>query len=237
MIAIMFRFLIPLTAGVLIVPAFASDAQELKTAASHPIQYYVSLPKGWSGERTWPAVMIIEAAEREFLKTLNVFEKARGDRPFILVTPLVTTNGGANYRQAETYHYSEETWAKVQENRCGFDLDGITAVAADVRKLYHGDSRYFLTGWEAGGHTVWALLFDASGRGAGGGARGHELRSKVHGGRFLELAARVNLPVKVFQVDTERDKAPAVGSAPPLVHQIRRERGLGAAADRCRVRR
>src|SRR5437660_5288647 len=63
---IMFRFLIPLAAGALIVPGFASDAQELKTAASHPIQYYVSLPKGWNGERTWPVVMIIEAAEREF---------------------------------------------------------------------------------------------------------------------------------------------------------------------------
>ena len=97
---VMFRFLIPLTASVLTIPAFASDSQELKTAASHPMQYYVSLPKAWSGNRTWPVVMIIEAAEREFLRTLNVFEKARGDRPLILVTPLVTTNGGANYRQA-----------------------------------------------------------------------------------------------------------------------------------------
>ena len=95
-----------------------------------------------------PVVMIIEAAEREFLKTLQVFEKARGDRPFILVTPLVTNNGGANYRQSHTY--SEETWANTQDNRCGFDCDGIGAVAVDVRKLYHGDSQYFLTGRKAG---------------------------------------------------------------------------------------
>jgi len=152
--------------------------------------------------------MIIEAAERAFLTTLDVFEKARGDRPFILVVPLVTTNGGANYRQAETYHYSEETWAKVQDNRCGFDLDGVAAVAADVRRLYHGESQYFLTGWEAGGHTVWALLF----------AHPEDLRAAApavtnYAGRCMERGfsnspGRMNLPITVFQVDTERDKAP-----------------------------
>jgi len=85
----MFRFLIAFAAVALIVPGFASDARELKTAASHPMQYYVSLPKDWNGQRTWPIVMVIEAAEREFLKTLEVFEKARGDRPFIATV----TNG------------------------------------------------------------------------------------------------------------------------------------------------
>src|SRR5437868_1322319 len=115
----MFRFLNLLAAGALIAPGFAGDAQELKTASSHPIQYYVSLPKGWNGERTWPIVMIIEAAEREFLKTLAVFEKARGDRPFILVTPLVTTNGGANYRQAGTYNYSEERGRRSRRTDVG----------------------------------------------------------------------------------------------------------------------
>jgi len=203
----MLRLLIPLAAA-LIVPGFASDPQGLKTATTHPIQYYVSLPKGWSGDRTWPVVLIIEAAEREFLKTLKVFEKARGDHPFILVTPLVTTNGGANYRQAETYHYSEETWAKIQENRCGFDFDGIAAVAADVRKLYHGESQYFLTGWEAGGHTVWALLFTHPDEVRAAAPAVTNYAARCLEGGFSNSPIRVNLPVKVFQVDIERDKAP-----------------------------
>jgi hypothetical protein len=114
----MFRFLIAGTVALLL-PAFASDPHELKTAAAHPIQYYVSLPKAWSAARTWPVVIIVEAAGREFLRRLHEFEKARGNRPFILVAPLVTTNGGANYRQADTYHYSEETWAKVEKNLGG----------------------------------------------------------------------------------------------------------------------
>ena len=204
----MFRFLVPLAAAILTLPAFASDPQKLETAAGHPMQHYVSLPKAWSGDRTWPVVMIIEAAEREFLRTLNVFEKARGDRPFILVTPLVTSNGGANYRQAGTYHYSEETWAKVQKNRCGFDLDGIAAVAADVRKLYHGESQYFLTGWEAGGHTVWALLFAHPEEVRAAAPAVTNYAARCMDGGFSNSPARVNLPVTVFQVDTERDKAP-----------------------------
>jgi hypothetical protein len=203
----MFRLLIPFAAA-LLVPAFASDPQGLKTAATHHIQYYVSLPKGWSGDRAWPVVMIIEAAQREFLKTLQVFEKARGDRPFILVTPLVTTNGGANYRQAETYHYSEETWIKIQQDRCRFDLDGIAAIAADVRKLYHGESQYFLTGWEAGGHTVWALLFTHPEEVRAAAPAVTNYAARCMEGGFSSSPIRVNLPVKVFQADTERDKAP-----------------------------
>lgn len=207
MIAIVLRFLIPLTAA-LMLPAFVSNAQELKTAASHPIQYYVSLPKDWNGQRTWPVVIIIEAAEREFLKMLNVFEKARGDRPFILVTPLVTTNGGANYRQAETYHYSEETWTMIQKNRCEFDLDGIAAIAADIRKLYHGESRYFLTGWEAGGHTVWALLFKHPDEVRAAAPAVTNYAARCLEGGLSNSPVRVSLPVRVFQADTERDKAP-----------------------------
>jgi hypothetical protein len=121
---------------------------------------------------------------------------------------LVTTNGGANYRQADTYHYSEETWAKLEKNRCGFDLDGVGAVAADVTKLYRGDSKYFLTGWEAGGHTLWALLFthpDAI-RAAAPADTNYAARCMESG--FSNSPARVNLPVTVFQVDTGRDRAP-----------------------------
>ena len=42
---------------------------------------------------------------------------------------------------------------------CRFDEDGLTAVLDDVRKHYAGENRAFLTGWEAGGHVVWAQVF------------------------------------------------------------------------------
>jgi hypothetical protein len=115
-----------------------SAAEELRTASGHPMQYYLSLPQGWTATRKWPVVVVIESANRQFQETLGLFAKARKDMPFILVAPLVTTNGGANYRQASTYRYSDDVWRQIEQDRCGFDSTGIAAVTADVRKLFGG---------------------------------------------------------------------------------------------------
>jgi hypothetical protein len=42
----------------------ASEPPQLKTASSHPIQYYLSLPEGWTAGKRWPVVVVIESAER-----------------------------------------------------------------------------------------------------------------------------------------------------------------------------
>ena len=44
---------------------------QLKTASTHPIQYYLSLPEGWTAEKKWPVVVVIESADREFLDAAN----------------------------------------------------------------------------------------------------------------------------------------------------------------------
>jgi poly(3-hydroxybutyrate) depolymerase len=179
---------------------FPSSAEELRTASGHPMQYYVSLPQGWTAARKWPVVVVIESANRQFQETLNIFVKARREMPFILVAPLVTTNGGANYRQAGTYHYSEAVWTQIEQDRCKFDTDGIAAMVADVRKLLGGDDRYFLTGWEAGGHTVWSMIFQhpEALRAAAPAVTNYAGRCLEPG--FSTAASRANLPVTVFQV-------------------------------------
>ncbi|MEO8130322.1 MAG: hypothetical protein ABJF23_11525 [Bryobacteraceae bacterium] len=183
-------------------------AEELRTAANHPMQYYVSKPQGWNPARKWPVVVVIESANREFERTLGVFAKARGSMPFLLVVPLVTTNGGANYRQADTYHYSEAVWRQIEQDRCKFDRDGIAAVVSDVRKLFGGEDKYFLTGWEAGGHTVWPMIFQhpEALRAAAPAVTNYAGRCMDSG--FSTSAARADLPVTVFQVDAGRDVAP-----------------------------
>jgi poly(3-hydroxybutyrate) depolymerase len=141
--------------------AHASEAPQLKTASSHPMQYYLSLPEGWATGKKWPVVMVIESADREFLHAATVFAQARASRPFILVTPLVVTNGGAGYRSVPTYHYSDAVWDRIQNSgQFNFDMDGITAIMQDVVKQYGGEDKYFVTGFEAGGHTVWGILFN-----------------------------------------------------------------------------
>ena len=141
--------------------ARAQSKPELKTATNHPIQYYLSLPEGWVASKKWPVVIVIESAERDFLQAETAFAQARQRQPFILVTPLVVTNGGAGFRSVPTYHYSDEVWNRIQsEGQFKFDLDGITAIMQDMQGQYGGENRFFIAGLEAAGHTVWGVLFN-----------------------------------------------------------------------------
>jgi len=177
----------------------ALPAAELKKASSHPMNYYLSLPAGWTAQKKWPVVMVIESANRDFANAAAVYEKARGDMPFILVTPTVTTNGGPNYRQAPGYSYSGAEWNRIEQlGRCQFDLDGLAAVASDVQRQFGGESKYYLTGLEAAGHTIWTVMF-----------RNPEALRAVapvatnYAGRCMEdgkfAAAVPDLPVRVFK--------------------------------------
>ena len=104
---------------------------------------------------------MIESADREFLQAATAFATARATRPFILVTPLVVTNGGAGFRSVPTYHYSDAVWDRIQSSgQFTFDSDGIAAIMQDVVKQYGGEDKYFISGFEAGGHTVWGMLFN-----------------------------------------------------------------------------
>jgi hypothetical protein len=141
--------------------ANASEPPPLKTASTHPIQYYLSLPEGWSTAKKWPVVVVIESADRQFLEAANAYAQARKQRPFILVTPLVVTNGGSGYRSVPTYRYSDPVWDRIQSSGAfKFDMDGITAIIQDLVKEYGGDDKYFIAGLEAAGHTIWGILFN-----------------------------------------------------------------------------
>jgi dienelactone hydrolase len=142
-------------------PAAASGSGiVLKTATTHPMKYHLSLPQGWTAGKTWPVAVVVPDASRDFEGNLAAFVKARGALPYILVAPHVVTSGGSNYRLADSYRYSDADWKKVTEaGDFRFDDEGIAAVLADVRRDCGGEERAFLTGWEAGGHTVWAYTF------------------------------------------------------------------------------
>ena len=194
----------------------------LMTATGHPMEYYLSLPEGWSAGKTWPVVVVIESANREFRDTAEVFRRARKNLPFILLSPLVVTNGGPGVRSVPSYHYADAVWNEIE--RAGafrFDSEGMQAMIAGVHNLFGGEQKYFLTGWEAGGHTVWATVFQHP----------EDLRAAApvspnYAGRWMSPAAfssapaRVNLPVKIFLAD---------GLPGPLLSQIAEARKTAEA--------
>ena len=186
---------------------------ELKTASASPMQYYVSLPQGWTAAKTWPVVMVIESARRDFHQAATQFVNARGGMPFIVAVPLVVTNGGSGYRQAPGYRYSDADWARIEKTGgCGFDEEGIAAVAADIHSRFGGEQKYFLASWEAGGHTAWAFVFRHPESLNAAAFSGPNYQGRCV--QFSSDPARVGLPVKVFLSGI------AVTSAPnSYVHQ------------------
>ncbi len=54
----------------------ASEVPQLKTASTHPMQYYLSLPEHWVAGKRWPVVVVIESAEREFLQAATAMSVA-----------------------------------------------------------------------------------------------------------------------------------------------------------------
>lgn len=126
--------------------------------ANHPMRYHIALPVGWKSDRSWPTLVVIPDATRDFNANLARFVRARGNRPYILVAPEVLSCGGT--RTPDRYSYSPAEWNSLQGgDDFAFEDTGLAAVLADVRKQWRGEPKAFLTGWEAGGHTVWAQAF------------------------------------------------------------------------------
>lgn len=177
------------------------SAITVHTASSHPMRYHLSLPAGWSAEREWPVLIAIPDAGREFDANLRAFVAARGDRPYILVAPEVLSCGGARTRTLDHYSYSKAVWDSLQGiDDFTFDDGGIAAVVADVRRQWHGESTPFLTGWEAGGHTVWALTFrhPERWRGVAPVSTNYQRRGLAPAS-FSSAPERLRLPLQVFR--------------------------------------
>lgn len=173
---------------------------QLKTANGHLMQYYVSLPDGWNAEKKWPVVVIAEAAEKEYKINAERFIRARGTKPFILVAPITTTNGRQGYRSPEVYPYSNSTWDAIdQQGICYFDMSGIEQIVKDIQKNYNGSDKFFLTGFEAGAHIVWAFVFKHpeelyAACPVGGNYIGRCMEDK----KYSEHPSRAQLPVKAL---------------------------------------
>lgn len=169
-----------------------------ETAGPEGMKYLVSRPEGWVAGGTYPVLVAIESANAEFEKTAALFVQERGHLPFLVVVPWTTTNGGRLYLDGIQDRYSASAWTRIRAaGHCEFDDQGLLAVLDQVRKLHGGEERVFLTGWEAGGHTVFAFAFRHPDR-----LRGVAPVSPNYAARcaqFSDAAARVSLPFHIFE--------------------------------------
>ncbi|HJU83174.1 MAG TPA: hypothetical protein VJ600_03100 [Holophagaceae bacterium] len=178
----------------------APPALTAHQAKAHPMRYHLALPEGWAPDRTWPVVVVVPDAHRDFEANLRRFAAARGSRPYLLVAPEVLTCGGASGKATPPYAYTPADWSAAErEGDFAFDDAGLAAVLAEVQARWAGEPRAFLTGWEAGGHSVWAQAFRRPER-----WRAVAPVSSNYQGRgltpqtFSTAPARAALPLKVF---------------------------------------
>jgi poly(3-hydroxybutyrate) depolymerase len=201
----------------------AVTTSEMKTAATHPMQYVVSLPTGWTPAKKWPVVITI--GPKEWMDASHAWARVRDAKkyPFILVTPVVIMNAGrdvAQLRANPAYSYSDSVWERIaSRGRCEFDRDGIGAVIADVAKNYNGQDKAFITGFSAGGHLAVSSVLVHPER-----FRGAAFAAPNYAGRCLSDATpeekpdfvdafthppissapeRVNLPLRFFLGDDD----------------------------------
>ena len=88
----------------------------LKAASHHPIQYYLSLPEGWTAGKKWPVVFTIEGGLKNFRHSAEVFVAARAHMPFIIVSPVILTDGGGDHqRNLPEYHYASAVWDEIDK--------------------------------------------------------------------------------------------------------------------------
>lgn len=140
----------------------ATNTPTMKVSA-RGMQYWISVPKGWPGNRTWPVVMALSGASKDFENHANYFARSRDDAnlPFIIVTPvLLTVSGdGAVPRNHPAYTFPAATWDLIdREGRCAFDILGMNEVMTEVRTKYAGQAKDFFTGFSGGGNPTWALI-------------------------------------------------------------------------------
>jgi poly(3-hydroxybutyrate) depolymerase len=141
--------------------SFGQGELQLKTASDHPMMYYISLPQNWSPSKSWPVIFILEAAEKEFKKNAERFVEARRSLPFILVAPINTNNGNQGRKDPTVFPYSKETWNYIDRvGDCAFNAAGINQIIHDVQKEFNGEGKIYLTGFEAGAHDLWSIVFN-----------------------------------------------------------------------------
>jgi predicted peptidase len=180
---------------------------DLKTASHHPIQYYISLPANWSMASTWPVVIVLEDADKKFKINAQRFADARKNMPFIIVAPFITTNGTQGHKDSTVYPYSKSVWDTIDKvSICRFDEEGLQNIIDDVKKKYSGSAKVFITGFEAGTHLVWSMVFHHpellyAAAPVAGNYRGRCMENNS----FSTHESRKQLPVKNFTGSDDRE--------------------------------
>jgi dienelactone hydrolase len=186
----------------------------LRQARTHTMQYYLSLPDGWTADKTWPILVAVDGAGSNFAG-MNRSYGGKGNATYIVITPCSFSNTNSLAGQEKKYPYPKEVLEEWADNRMAFDEPGVLAALADVREDFNGEEKFFVTGFSGGGNITWHFIFTHPEMLAGAApasANFSGLRAEVS-----SSDAKATVPIKVLQ--GEDDKFRPADSISPLDKQ------------------
>ena len=155
-------------------PIQIPDSAQVQTATTHPMKYYISLPRNWSANRKWPVLVAPNAHYGDQGKHIASFAAERDARKagFIIVAPLVINADRVadmtEYRGAVADAISAADAAspagsrrrdRNEVARAKFDSEGIRAILKDVQRLHRGEDKVYITGFSSSTHIAYMFLF------------------------------------------------------------------------------
>ncbi len=181
----------------------AMSGPVLRKAGEHPLEYIISLPRGWTPRKTWPILVTVEGAGCNWLGNHRAFLKNRGKLGLIIVTPITFWN--TNSLNPKKYNYPKslvESHDRSPTERMRFDEEGLLAALQQVQKDCNGEKKFFITGFSGGGNLTWRMVFGHPDklRGAAPSCANFSMPGQIN--RTAE--EREQLPVRAFQ--GEKDK-------------------------------
>lgn len=149
---------------VAVVDKAAENRVVLMAASRHPMRYFFSLPKGYrrGAGRKWPVLICVEGAGSAFKGIAQNYLNARGDLPFLIVSPCSFSNTNQiEGKMLETYraYYSDEVIEEGNQKRLDWDEAGVLAVIEDLKAHFDAEDRVYVTGFSGGGNITYMMVF------------------------------------------------------------------------------
>jgi len=190
---------------------------EIQTATTHPMKYYISLPTNWTSDKRWPVLFAVSAHYPAIADTISRFEKLRDVRKyrFIIITPIVISTDPISKIKDYAGAISasiDAADAAASDNRdfnirTAFDSAGIRAVIHDVQNKYHGNDKVYISGFSSSTSIAYLFIFTHPEL-----LQGAVINSGVYLGRgvdeehipYLNSPGRANLPIKFIKGENDK---------------------------------
>jgi predicted esterase len=144
----------------------AIDRVVLKTASSHPMKYFFSLPRGFGRQpgRRWPVLVCVDCAGSNFRQLAEAYRRERGELPFLLVCPCTFSNTNEiTGHMLDKYRrfYPDTLIRKFGPLQQDLDWDeaGVLTILKDLRAAYDIEERFYITGFSGGGLLAYRMIF------------------------------------------------------------------------------